>query len=110
MTNLPSANIRPSTILLALACLCSCQSTTTATDGPGSTQPAKAASSGHAGIDRAYLLTVHKLDEEKQQALQDARQKELSPAQMRALEDSFESRRQRIRGAWLEARARHTRK
>ena len=106
MTNSPSASIHPSTLLLVLACLCSCHSTTTATDGPGSTQPARAASSGHAGIDRAYLLTLHKLGEEKKQALQDARLKELSPAQMRALEDSFESRRRRITAAWRKAGAR----
>jgi len=102
MTKSPSANIRLSIILLALACLCSCQS--------ASPRPANPSPSRHSGIDYVYLLTLRKLDGEEMHALEDGRLKELSPAQMRAVEDSFESRRKKLSGEWLEARARNTRK
>ncbi len=107
-SNSCSAALRLSTILLALACLCGCQSTSTGSSSLQARQPARAEASGHRSIDRAYLLAVAKLDEEKKQALEDSRLKELSPAQMRQVEDSFESRRQQLRAQWQEARARHT--
>lgn len=107
--NSPSAALSLPSILLAFACLCGCQSTSTGPDSPRTTQPARteASGSGHRGIDRAYLLAIANLQEEKKQALEDGRLKELSPAQMRELEDSFERRRQQLRGEWQEARARH---
>jgi hypothetical protein len=110
MTNPPSARFPLLTILLAAAFLCSCQSTTSGPDRPRAKPPATAASSSHAGLDRAYLLTLRNLDEEEKQALEDGRLKELSPAQMRELQDSFESRRRTLKAQWQEASARNAQK
>lgn len=92
-------------MLLALACLWGCQSTPTGSDS----NPGEVTYGGPRAIDHAYLMDLHKLDEERQQALQDGLLKELSPAEMRELQDSFESRRKQLRAQWQEARAGHTR-
>lgn len=102
-----AAALRLSTLLLVLAvsCLGSCRSAPhRAATAAG--QPATAASSRQRGIDLSYLLAIEQLKAEKQQALQDSRLKELSPAEMRQLEDAFESRLQTLRGEWQEARVR----
>ena len=85
-----------------LACVAASQS--------ASPRQANPSASRHSDLDYAYLLTLRKLEIEEMHALEDGRLKELSPAQMRAVEDSFESRRQKVSGAWLEARARKTQK
>ena len=100
-------NSRLFAILLSLACLCSCQSTT---KNNRTAQPVSAAHSARRAVDHEYLLDDRKLADEKRAALHAARLKELSPAELRDLEDAYESRRQERRAQWLEARARHDQK
>lgn len=94
--------------ILFLACLCSCQSTTT--EANRAAPPVDAAHTPRRAVDYEFLLDDRKLADEKRVALDAARLKELSPAQLRDLEDSYESRRLQRRAAWLEARARYDQK
>jgi hypothetical protein len=101
-------NSRLLAILLSLASLCSCQSTTTENNRP--VREVSAAVAARRAIDYSYLLDDRKLADEERQALDAGRLKELSPAQMRDLEDAYDSKRRQRRGEWLEARARFSQK
>ncbi|MHC4512334.1 MAG: hypothetical protein ACYTKC_04875 [Planctomycetota bacterium] len=98
-------------MFLALALLCGCRSASTGTGS--SRDPVRsgsASTSEHEAIDRAYLRTLYQIDAEEQQAIQDGRLKGLGPAEMLAMTQSFESRRQEAKVQWEAARARHTTK
>ena len=130
MTNLHSTSIRLSPLLLgsaltlALTLLPACKSPTYVDDTaaaetppawagtdrqPVSAGPAIPASAGN-NIDRAYLHALQLLDEERKQAMEDARTRELNPAQMLELTQSFETRRQNLTTQWEQAQARQAAK
>ncbi len=134
MTNIHSTSIRLSSLLLgsaltlALTLLPACKSPTYIDDTaaaetppawaradrqPVSARPATAwpvpASAGN-NIDRAYLQALQLLDEERMQAMEDARTRELNPAQMLELTQSFETRRQNLTTQWEQAQARQAAK
>ncbi len=139
MTNIHSTSIRLSSLLLgsaltlALTLLPACKSPTYVDDTaaaetppawartdrqpvsarPATAKPATAkpvpASAGN-NIDRAYLHALQLLDEERKQAMEDARTRELNPAQMLELTQSFETRRQNLTTQWQQARPRQAAK
>ncbi len=115
MKNAHSATVRLSALLLALALLPACSSTSTNGAGPDasgttatSRMPIKPRS-GRDAVDREYLMVLDQIDREHRQAKEDARLKELGPAELVELEASFEAKRARAKADWQKARARFRR-
>jgi hypothetical protein len=79
-----------------------------ATARRGTAKPVAAAARAGNNVDRAYLQALQQLDEERAQAMEDARLKELAPGPMLELTQSFETRRNNLTAQWELAKARRS--